>query len=296
MADYYLSRIKIASIALILLIFLIIAINLPKFKEEAYLSPDYQVRGVVTNLWLDSSKLERLEEHRINYLFVDIGELNKNGIVNSSSEEIISFLERVATYENSKGYLFIVLPYSRILMEEYNFSEQFEDNLIISYGNLIKLGFDGVYLDIEEVSIERREDYLEFVKKLRTNLTDENYLSVHSGILDNVWTKDFYEDISETADLIVIPSYGVGTLNEEEYRTYVSNQVKQLAKLDPYTKAKLVLEIPSHRNPPETIENSLLAYNKALDEIENTKFIGTSIYSEWTMDGNEWKNYKEFIE
>ena len=53
--------------------------------------------------------------------------------------------------------------------------------------------------------------------------------------------------------------------------------------------------IPTHNAYPETIENALEAYNEEIALHPNSKFIGVGIFSEWTIDDEEWKVFEEMM-
>src|SRR3990167_1573833 len=105
------------------------------------------------NIWiLEDERLNVLKESGVKYLFVDVGDTNINGQIETPEKEIRDFITNLNSYESANSYDFTILPYSEINTYTYDIeSEEFQDNFIADYLNLIKLGFDGVYLDIEPV-------------------------------------------------------------------------------------------------------------------------------------------------
>lgn len=286
----------ITSISFVLLFLLIAIISLNIFTVEE--SNITSTNGIVTNIWLHQSKLEKLQENQIKYLFVDIGDISPQGKIKTAPEEIAQFLESVRKYEKFNNYNFIILPYTEIILGKYSLSEEFKLNLIKEYQNLINLGFNGAFVDIEKIPLNEKQDYLSFIEKLNKNIPQNSILAVYSGHLNdkdaNEWEWDFnlYNAVASKADLIIMPGYDASFKQESSYISNIENQMKKIEEM-PASKAKFMLGVPTHKQYPETLKNSLYAYKNHAKS--NSNFIGISIFAEWTTDEEEWETYKKSL-
>jgi len=259
--------------------------------------------GIVTNIWIEDKKqLEKFIENDIKYLFVDVGDIDKNGKLITEENELIHFLDFIEEFEKEKGYDFILLPYNEIIIENsknYDLhSDIFTNNVINNHKELIKLGFEGSHIDIEAIPFSQRDDYLKFLERLNEEIDKENLLTVYSGALNEKpivweWESDFYAAVSDRTDIILIPSYDFNLKDKEEYQNYVKNQIKSITsqKLN----ANLMFTVPTHKSSPETLANSLEAYKEEIEKHEGNPFIGITIFAEWTTNDNEWNIFSEYI-
>jgi len=254
-------------------------------SEENYTKTN-NINGIVTNIWIDESKFDNLMNHKIKYLFVDVGDTNSYGYLKTTNQELVSFLNKVESFERENNYNFILLPYSEVNTYNYNIDSNFEDNFIKEYFDLDRIGFDGIFIDIEPVLDEN--SYLKLLERINKEFSDDSIIAVYSGSVglknsDNVWTwdLDFFKQVSEKVDLISVQGYDSGLTNKDEYQAYVKKQLVELSKSNLNT--KLMLGVPTHRDYPETIENSLSVYKKT-----KSNFLGVVMFAEWTMDEKEW--------
>ncbi len=294
---------KIRELAVITIIFLLFSILLAfsilikTNNEDNTVKNTEEIKGIVTNIWIPQSNLERLKENKITHLFVDIGDIDTTGIIQTPKEEIINFINDLNKFEKSSSYNFITLPYTEIILDKYSLTEEFQNNLINEHKSLMALGFNGVFIDIEKIPLSQRQNYISFINNLMQNLPKDSPLAIYAGHLNQnpsewEWDLNFYKTISEKAGLIIIPAYDTNNQNIISYNYQLSNQIEQLNNIN--SKAKFILGIPTHKQYPETIENALKLYQRSHNQ-ENSNFIGVSIFAEWTMDENEWETYKIFI-
>jgi len=260
--------------------------------------------GVVTNIWLDNpAKLDNLRNLGVKYLIVDVGGTNSNGKLETSEEEIKSFLDFINIYEQEKNYNFIILPYSEINTYNYDIdSEGFLQNMIDDYKTLVIMGFDGVFVDIEPIQFIQREKYLQFLYGLSKTFDEDIIIAVYAGHLgssfDNEWewNQEYYKRVGNLVDLISVPAYDLDFNNAQDYKSDVKNKIRELNSLG--LNAKLFLGVPTHNPDPETIENALNALSVELTLLKlqraNNSFIGVIIFAEWTTSQEEWKIFKSF--
>ena len=255
--------------------------------------------GMVINIWIEKSDLNNLKNHRIRYLFVDIGDTGKDGKIKTSEEEIDRFIELINSYEKENNYDFVIFPYSEVNTYDYNInSETFRDNFINDYADFINKGFDGIYVDIEPVKIGEEERYLSLLDEISKKFPDK-IVSVYSGAVsessfrDNEWewTLELYKKVSDKVDLIFVPGYDSDIKTKSEYQEFIKREVRDISSRNFNT--LFLMGIPTHNPYPETIENALEAYNEEIALHPNSKFIGVGIFSEWTIDDEEWKVFEE---
>jgi endo-alpha-1,4-polygalactosaminidase (GH114 family) len=129
--------------------------------------------GIVANIWMhEESRFDVLRKNNMRYLFIDVGNTGEDGKLTTPRSEIREFLTRLNKYEKENGYAFTLFAYSEINTDNYNVDNNFLDNFIQDYKQLITDGFDGVLVDIEPVKIEERENYIKFLKNLRKNISE----------------------------------------------------------------------------------------------------------------------------
>ena len=258
--------------------------------------------AVVVNIWIEEPGLDNLRKHEIKYLFVDIGNTNKDGRVITPDDEIISFLNLIKNYESENNYDFIILAYSEINTYNYDFdSINFRENFIQDYKTFLELGFDGLLIDVEPVQFSQREIFLEFLDKLNNKLPGNSLISVYSGFISNdenenenewEWNFDFYKKVSNKVDLISFPLYDTDLSDKDEYQSFVKDQIRILSSYS--TETDILLAIPTHKQQPEIIENALQSYNEEI-KINKGSIIGVTIFADWTTDENEWKVFEEYF-
>ncbi len=273
---------------------LLLAITISYKASLSNIGEASEVRGIVTNIWISQPNLIKLKDNKIKYLFVDIGDIGIDGKLLSNQKEILSFISLIREVEISDNYDFIIIPYTEIILDKYFLTEEFQNNFIKEHKNLINLGFNGVFVDIEKIPLNQRINFLNFLDRINRSIIEESILAVYAGHLDNnpnewEWDIDLYKSAAETADIIVVPSYDTDYSNKEEYILGVSSKIEDLNNI----KGFFILGLPTHKKYPETIENSLTAYKNSLKAGSN--FIGTSVFAEWTMNEEDWKVYSRLM-
>ncbi len=241
--------------------------------------------GMITNVWLDKSKLSSFEEYNIKYLFVDVGAIDSEGNM-QDNEDAKEFIKMIQDYENENDYDFIVLPYTEVIIGEYEFDSEFKENLIISYENLAAAGYDGAFVDVEKIPFDQRASFLIFLEELNSKMGSKT-VAIYAGAIDEnpnewEWEGEFFEAVSNRVDLIAATSYDLEIVWESAYKEELRKQFEFLSSKN--WNANLILTVPTHNSPPETIENVLQVY-----EPYKENFIGVSIFVEWTSDEEDWK-------
>lgn len=255
--------------------------------------------GAVINIWIDSfSRLDVLKAHGVRYLFVDVGDTAPDGSLETSDAEIKNFLFLISNYEGQRGYDFVLLPYSEVIASKYNISsEVFAENFLGTYARLKGLGFDGVLVDIENLeSPEERASYLSLLGGIRERLPN-SIISVYAGHISGLdtgwtWSPDFYRSVSDRADIISASAYDSGIEDDEEYRSYIRDQVSVLASQN--FSSYFLFAVPTHKDAPETIENALIAYSEEIKKYPPNRFLGVCVFAEWTADKSEWESFEKY--
>lgn len=252
--------------------------------------------GIVTNIWIEESKLDILKSHGIRYLFVDVGDTGRDGLLLTPENEITDFLAMIKAYEAGNGYDFVLLPYSEINTEVYSVTGKFMENFVTDYIHLNELGFDGVYVDIEPVKFEMRNDYLNLLKNLKARLPSA-ILGVYSGSLEESeneyeWNYSFFNDVSGIVDFIVIPGYDTQLTGEIDYEDYIITQTKRIASQN--WNSYFFMGVPTHKDYPETLINAMQSYSDELGNYPDNQFLGVSIFSEWTITSAGWEAFERY--
>lgn len=254
--------------------------------------------GVTINIWFhDTEKLNSFKERGIKYLFVDIGNTGQDGNIETDAVEIETFLDFIEDYSNKENYYFIILPYSEVILKDYDFSEDFQKNFISDYESLSMWGFDGVHVDVEAIPENKKQAYLNLIDELRTNLGENKVLSVYAGAIkenpdeDWDWSPEFYKAVGNKVDIVTTQGYDFDLKTKEEYQDYLKKQFEDISNLNINT--KLFFTIPTHNPAPETIENALEVYSKFSEEPNN--FDGVVIFAEWTTSDSEWQTYDSYV-
>ncbi|MEM3113232.1 MAG: hypothetical protein QXI33_02295 [Candidatus Pacearchaeota archaeon] len=251
--------------------------------------------GIVTNIWFhDKEKLNLFKNNNIRYLFVDVGNIDSNGNLLTKNPEIREFIDFIENYEEKNNYDFILLPYTEVILENYEFNEIFQDNLAQTYYYLSVSGFDGAHVDIEAIPIEKRDEYINFIELLRGKMRNK-IISVYPGLISEdqnewEWNLEFYHKVYEIVDLITIGSYDTG-LKDNEYRTYIKDQINTI---NANFEGKFMFIAPTHKEYPETIDNSLFIFKSNYKNSEKSAFIGIGMFAEWTTDEEEWKVFEKY--
>jgi len=273
------------------------------FEIESILrpiKPMTNANGIATNIWIEKENIDNLKQHEIKYLFVDIGDINQNGEIITPSNEINNFLNLIEEYETENNYDFILLPYTEVNTYDYDITNfEFRDNFVKEHLNLVELGFDGVYVDIEPVRLEQKQIYLNLLENLEKQMPEEKILGVYSGVVseyqtNNEWEWDinFYNKVSNRVDLIFVPGYDYNINDKNKYQDKIKEQINILSsrRFNSY----FMLGVPTHKQGAETIENALTAYSLELKQNPNNQFLGTAIFAEWTIDENKWEVFEKY--
>ena len=254
--------------------------------------------GAVINIWIDSySRLDVLKDHNVKYLFVDVGDTDSDGKIKTPAGEITDFLDFVHAYEKKNGYDFILLAYSEVITDDYNInSPAFKDNFVSDYVRLSSIGFDGVLVDIENIKYQDRGTYLGILDELNRSMPN-SIISAYAGAIGYdpsnswEWTQDFYSSVSSKVDIISAPAYDSDKTTNDEYRSYVKDQVSRINSGD--YKSYFLFAVPTHKAAPETIGNSLSAYKESF--ANNPKFLGVTVFAEWTASQDDWKTFEKYL-
>jgi hypothetical protein len=258
--------------------------------------------GAVINIWISGqARLDNLRNHKIKYLFVDIGDTKQDGKIGTPREEINEFLSLIKSYEKQHGYDFVVLPYSEINTYRYNVNRQFRQGFIADYRSLLSLGFDGVYVDVEPIRKNQEKDYLELLAGLSAICPKGIILGAYAGSVSDSeadgetnnewqWSLSFYKKVSDVVDLICVPGYDFNLRSRVDYQSSIRKQVRLLSSGG--FNSNLMFTIPTHKREPETIENALTAYNLEIRRHPRHQFIGVCLFAEWTTIPEDWNVFR----
>lgn len=268
-----------------------------KEYEKKITRPYFEIEksnGIVTNIWFRDEKiLDNLVKHNMKYLFVDVGDINKDGRLMTFEVELQKFISFINNYEEKNKFDFILLPYNEVIVGKYDFSsEKFRNNLIKNYIEMIQVGFDGAYIDVEAIPMEQRETFLLFLEDIGKEIGKNKTLAAYAGALNDdpnewEWEPNFYEAVSDRIDIILIQSYDFGLNNKEKYQNYLTEQINFISELE--LNANLFATLPTHKSYPETLENAIEIYSQKKDI-----FVGSVIFAEWKTSDEEWKIFEKY--
>ena len=291
----------ITFIVLIILILLYILLDFTE-QENNEITQEVLINktATVTNIWIyDYTRLDKLKENDIKYLLIDIGGTNQDGSFNNSYEIMYDFYDYIREYEENRNYSFILLPYSEVRSTEIDITtNEFKNNFVKSYKNLINYGYDGLLVDIEPVKKEEREDFLNILDKLNNELPNNSIIAVYTSHLvkeetSNVWEweKDFYNQVIEKADIISAPLYDTIFTNTQEYQRHINKQIKLLNELK---ETEILIAIPTHKTYPEQSDIALEGILEAIKKHPNKNIVGITVFAEWTAENSDWENFKTY--
>lgn len=258
--------------------------------------------GAVINIWISGqARLANLRDHRIKYLFVDVGDTSRDGKIETPITDIAQFLGMIKSYEKQHAYDFVMLPYSEINTYDCQLDRTFRENFIADYKGLIGLGFDGIYVDVEPVRRSLQADYLEFLNELAAVCPESAILGVYAGSVPDPqagdeetnewqWSVSLYRDVSNFVDVIVVPGYDFKLRSRTEYTASIRRQIGLLSS--EALNCHLMFALPTHKPEPETIDNALKAYKLEISRRPQHQFIGVCVFAEWTTIQEEWEVFK----
>jgi hypothetical protein len=255
----------------------------------------FGINAMTTNIWMDNipTQLAYWRQQKMKYLIVDVGDTGSNGLITTPKSEIQSFITEVSAYEKQSGYNFIVLPYSEVNTDNYNFNSAFAANMASDYATFVSMGFDGAYVDVEPVKLSQRTLYIQMLQLIRQKLPTAT-IAVYSANLDEAtddwaWPYAFFKQVSDNTDLIELQGYDEGFSTTSTYQNYLVQQVKAVSAKN-WT-ASFMLGVPTHNPAPETLNNALVAYKSALSAYPVNPFIGVSVFAEWTIKASDWATF-----
>jgi len=188
-----------------------------------------------------------------------------------------------------------------------------QNNIISTCSAFIQIGFDGIHLDIEPI-LEGDMDFLLLLDKIKRSQKDDVLLSVATPKISmghiyglgekflevkGLWSSDYYREVSERTDLIVVMMYDTGIRYSWLYSFFVSTEV---IKLTNSVDRPLLIGIPSYeeirKNFNPEAENVISAISGIVSGLKYGKkenYIGFSIYAYWTTDEGEWIFLEDFL-
>lgn len=187
-------------------------------------------------------------------------------------------------------------------------SEKWRENFI---GSIIRLmtaypSFSGVHVNIEPMP-SGNKDFLTLLRDLKKAMPDGKILSIaaypppalHRLSPKVHWGKEYYGSVAGEVDQMAVMMYDTALPLQKLYRSLMASWTGRILSWSP--KTDVLLGVPAyddhgvdyHDPEVENIENGLSGIHAGLAEHLPENYKGIAVYSEWEMDGEEWKYLKK---
>lgn len=181
-----------------------------------------------------------------------------------------------------------------------------------------ELGFDGVFLNVEQVWNNNADDFVSLLIKVNSVLEDGTPIAVAippdwSPLEADIpkpplirpgteWDKEFKQRVALLTDQMAIMAYNSGLSDPNDYVEWVSYQVsvyaQAIAELDAGASILIGIptydnELPGHNTIAENIPTALSGVRRGIEASGEAavNVQGVAIYAGWTTDADEWEQY-----
>ncbi len=322
--------------SVILIVTIIIALNLLKDEEEV-VSPDAIWLGTEwTYVQNDPEQIralaERLKNHNISTVYAWVSWLKEDGTWAGRRSGTNQFVEIesavrnfVATfreaYPDATLYGWVGFPVE-LGADGYRLDDVGVQQRVADFSLKVvdDLGFDGVFLNVEQVWNENADDFVNLLIKVRSRMGDAGLIAVAippdwSPAEADIpkpplvrpgteWDKRFKQRVALLTDQMAIMAYNSGLSDPNDYVQWVAYQVQTYAQavheLD--AGAQIIIGIPTYDDAlpghDTRVENVLSALTGVKTGLQASgeaaaRVHGVAMYAEWTTDSTEWQQYFE---
>lgn len=320
--------------SLLLIIGIIVALNLFK-NEDVVIPPDAIWIG--TEWTYENRDIEqiralagRLKENNISNVYAWVSWLKEDGTWAGKRSGTNQFIEMEPAVRSFVQTFREVYPEATLYgwlgfpvelgpdgyrLDEVDMQERVAD---FSLKIVEDLGFDGVFLNVEQVWDENADDFVNLLIKVRSRMGDAGLISVaippdwSPADADipvpplirpgTEWEKRFKQRVALLSDQMAIMAYNSGLSDPNDYVEWVAYQVQTYAAAvhELGAGAQIIIGIPTYDNElpghDTTVENvptaitgikaGLLASGEAAVWVQ-----GVAMYAEWTTTDTEWQQY-----
>jgi len=325
-----------ASGGVVLIVAIIIALNLFKNEEEV-IPPDAIWLGTEwTYAASDPEQIRalvgRLKDHNISTVYAWVSWLKEDGTWAGRRSSTNQFIEMESTvrdfvttfrqaYPDATLYGWLGFPVELgadgYRLDEVDVQERVAD---FSLKIVEDLGFDGVFLNVEQVWNENADDFVNLLIKVRSRMGEAGLIAaaippdwspaeasipkpplIRPG---TEWDKRFKQRVALLTDQMAIMAYNSGLSDPNDYVQWVAYQVQTYAQavheLD--AGAQIIIgiptyedELPGHDTRVENVPSALTGVKVGLQASGEAavRVYGVAMYAEWTTDSTEWQQYFE---
>lgn len=145
-------------------------------------------------------------------------------------------------------------------------------------------------------------DYDDLAELLRTN--EEPFggaasLGRRVASRYHAWTTDYFEEVASRVDQVAVMTYDSAMPTDWLYGAVVRQQTSDLAELIG-DETMVLIGIPSydesnigHRPSAENVRSGIRGVRLGLADLaEDAPTVGIAVYTEWTMDTDEWATWR----
>jgi hypothetical protein len=258
-----------------------------------------------------------LRTNRISDVFIHSGPLRSDGSVPTASYRnaalLISQLKRFAPEVRAEAWI----GFQHRTPDDLDLgSDSTQRRLVAAAGELLKVGFAGIHLDIEPV-LDGDQHFLQLLDALhRRTGSDRAVLSVATPILAVVpgeqlvgplikgydhWSMDYYQQVADRVDQIAVMAYDTAMPTDWLYGSLVEDQTAQLgdglnAKTTVFIGAPTYRERTRLHDPgSETLRASIRGVEKGIARLRPAKRsrVGLAVYAEWTSTASDWAAFRQ---
>lgn len=283
-------------------------------QNAAWLSVDW------VNLPKSDTEISTLSDdltHRqITYIFVFTTYLQSDGTFNQSYAYATEFLTRFRVINpDLKLLAWIGVPLDDADWGYVDLGDsETRQKLIDLCLELFELGFDGIHLDPEPINNNNR-DVIQLLDNLHQALPNDEILSIAtpriapifpeiSWPLDSLpmWTADYYQQVAQYVDQIVVMTYDSGMPTAWLYRHWVKFQVIEVTQALRDSDVEVLIGISTsaestntHHLRAEHMQSGLQGLINGLNDRSTVRsqFTGVAIYPYWETSQADWTVYED---
>ena len=182
-----------------------------------------------------------------------------------------------------------------------NFAESIH-RLMLTYPNL-----SGIHINIEPCP-SGHKNFLTLLDEVRKGLPKEKTLSVAAfppptlwhPFTDIHWDKDYYEQVAQRSDQIVVMMYDTAIRFEKVYQNLLAGWTREA--LDWSVGTRVLLGLPAYKDEGasyhvprvENLKNGLMGIHSGLSQYKvlPENYQGVALYCEWEMDHSKWETLR----
>lgn len=321
---------------LVLIVGIVIALNLFKNEEES-IPPDAIWLGTEwTYAESDPEQIRalagRLKDHNISTVYAWVSWLKEDGTWAGRRSGTNQFIEMETNvrafvtafreaYPDATLYGWLGFPVE-LGADGYRLDEPDMQERVADFSLKIveDLGFDGVFLNVEQVWNDNADDFVNLLIKVRSRMGEAGLIAAAippdwSPAEANIpkpplirpgteWDKRFKQRVALLTDQMAIMAYNSGLSDPNDYVQWVAYQVQTYAQavheLD--GGAQIIIgiptyddELPGHDTRVENVPSALTGVKVGLQASGEAavRIYGVAMYAAWTTDDTEWQQYFE---